>query len=70
MPWDFSIQLEMPFIIKALQSTLIVISSERNFLTNNNFEKPAVLKLGPGRGEALELLFVVSETFCTNVLDF
>lgn len=56
--------------LKALQSTLIVTSSERDFLTNNNFEKPAVLKLGPGRGEVLEFLFVVSETFCTDVLNF
>lgn len=37
---------------------------------NNNFEKPAILKLEPGREEVLELLFVVSEMFCTDVLDF
>jgi len=50
---DFSIQLEMPFITKGSAKCFLVVSPEKDFLTNNNFEKPAVLELGPGRGEGL-----------------
>lgn len=68
--WIFLFSWKCLSSLKALQSTLIVTSSEKDFLTINNFEKSAVLKLGPGRGEVLELLFVVLEMFCTDVLNF
>lgn len=68
--WIFLFSWKCLSSLKALQSTLIVISSEKDFFTINNFGKTAVLKLGPGRGEVLELLFVVSDTFCTDVLNF
>lgn len=71
VPLDFSIQLEMPFITKGSTKYFDCYELWEGLLTNNNnFEKPAILKLEPGREEVLELLFVVSEMFCTDVLDF
>lgn len=67
--WIFLFSWKCLSSLKAPQSTLIVISSEKDFLANNNFEKPTILKLGPGRGEVLELLFFVSEMFSTDVLN-
>lgn len=44
--WIFLFSWKCLSSLKALQSALIVISSEKDFLTNNNFEKPTSLKAG------------------------
>lgn len=49
---------------------MILISSEKEFLTNSNFEKSTVRELGPGKREVLYLLFVVLETVCADMLNF